>query len=31
MDNLTRAMGDMQAAWKRGDQAVFARMLVQLR
>ena len=31
MDSLTRSMGEMQAAWKRGDQTVFVRMLGQLR
>jgi hypothetical protein len=30
MDGLSKAMGDMQAAWKRGDQSVFVRMLSQL-
>jgi uncharacterized protein len=30
MDSLSRAMGEMQAAWKRGDQSVFVRMLGQL-
>ena len=30
MDGLSKAMGDMQAAWKRGDQSVFVRMLGQL-
>src|SRR5437868_8167174 len=28
---LSRAMGDMQAAWKRGDQSVFVHMLDQLK
>ena len=31
MDNLSKAMGDMQSAWKRGDQRVFVTMLEQLR
>ena len=31
MDNLSRAMGEMQSAWKAGDQRVFVRMLGQLR
>jgi hypothetical protein len=31
MDGLSKAMGEMQAAWKRGDQSVFVRMLAQLR
>ena len=31
MANLSQAMVEMQAAWKRGDQAVFVRMLDQLR
>jgi hypothetical protein len=31
MDNLSKAMVDMQAAWKRGDQSVFVRMLSQLK
>jgi uncharacterized protein YbaP (TraB family) len=31
MNGLSKAMGDMQAAWKRGDQSVFVRMLAQLR
>jgi uncharacterized protein YbaP (TraB family) len=30
MQNLSRAMADMQNAWKRGDQNVFAQMLGQL-
>ena len=30
MDSLSRAMTEMQAAWKRGDQSVFVRMLDQL-
>jgi hypothetical protein len=30
-DGLTRVMGDMQSAWKRGDQTVFVYMLDQLR
>ena len=31
LDSLSRAMAEMQAAWKRGDQSVFVRMLDQLR
>jgi uncharacterized protein YbaP (TraB family) len=31
MDGLSKAMGDMQNAWKRGDQSVFVSMLAQLR
>ncbi|MFL6760182.1 TraB/GumN family protein [Sphingomonas sp.] len=31
MAGLSRAMGEMQSAWKRGDQSVFVRMLDQLR
>ena len=31
MAGLSRAMGDMQAAWKRGDQSVFVHMLDQLK
>jgi uncharacterized protein YbaP (TraB family) len=31
IDGLSKAMGDMQAAWKRGDQTVFVRMLDQLK
>ena len=31
MDKLSKAMADMQAAWKRGDQRVFVDMLGQLR
>ena len=31
IDGLSRAMGEMQAAWKRGDQSVFVNMLAQLR
>jgi hypothetical protein len=31
VDGLSKAMGDMQTAWKRGDQSVFVRMLAQLR
>ena len=31
MDNLSKAMAEMQAAWKRGDQHVFVHMLDQLR
>lgn len=30
MDSLSRAMVEMQAAWKRGDQGIFVRMLGQL-
>jgi uncharacterized protein YbaP (TraB family) len=30
MDSLSKAMGEMQAAWKRGDQSVFVHMLGQL-
>ncbi|MFL6720726.1 MAG: TraB/GumN family protein, partial [Sphingomonas sp.] len=30
MDGLSKAMGEMQSAWKRGDQTVFVRMLDQL-
>jgi uncharacterized protein YbaP (TraB family) len=30
MESLSRAMADMQAAWKRGDQSVFVHMLGQL-
>lgn len=30
MENLSNAMADLQAAWKRGDQTVFVRMLAQL-
>jgi uncharacterized protein YbaP (TraB family) len=30
MDDLTRAMADMQSAWKHGDQGVFVHMLGQL-
>ena len=30
MDSLSKAMAEMQAAWKRGDQSVFVRMLSQL-
>jgi uncharacterized protein YbaP (TraB family) len=30
MDSLSRAMAEMQSAWKRGDQGVFVRMLGQL-
>jgi len=29
--DLSKTMSDMQSAWKRGDQAVFVRMLDQLR
>jgi len=31
MEGLSRAMAEMQAAWKHGDQSVFVRMLDQLR
>ncbi|MEP6982731.1 MAG: TraB/GumN family protein [Sphingomicrobium sp.] len=31
MDGLSKAMGEMQTAWKRGDQSVFVNMLAQLR
>jgi len=31
MSRLSQAMGEMQAAWKRGDQSVFVRMLGQLK
>jgi uncharacterized protein len=31
IDGLSSAMADMQAAWKRGDQGVFVRMLGQLK
>jgi uncharacterized protein len=31
MDGLSKAMGEMQTAWKRGDQRVFVDMLAQLR
>jgi hypothetical protein len=31
MESLSKAMADMQAAWKRGDQSVFVRMLNQLK
>jgi hypothetical protein len=31
MESLSKAMADMQAAWKRGDQTVFIRMLDQLK
>jgi uncharacterized protein YbaP (TraB family) len=31
IDGLSKAMGEMQAAWKRGDQSVFVNMLAQLR
>ena len=30
MDSLSKAMAEMQSAWKRGDQSVFVRMLDQL-
>jgi len=31
MQSLSKAMGEMQASWKRGDQSVFVRMLAQLK
>ena len=31
MEGLSKAMADMQAAWKRGDQSVFVQMLDQLK
>ena len=31
VDNLSKAMVDMQEAWKRGDQTIFVRMLGQLK
>ena len=31
MESLSKAMADMQSAWKRGDQSVFVRMLSQLK
>jgi len=31
MESLSQAMSEMQAAWKRGDQSVFVRMLGQLK
>lgn len=31
MESLSQAMAEMQSAWKRGDQAVFVRMLGQLK
>lgn len=31
VDGLSKTMGEMQASWKRGDQAVFVRMLDQLK
>jgi len=31
MESLSKAMADMQSAWKRGDQTVFVRMLSQLK
>lgn len=31
MEGLSKTMADMQAAWKRGDQSVFVRMLDQLK
>jgi uncharacterized protein YbaP (TraB family) len=30
MHSLSKAMADMQSAWKRGDQSIFVRMLAQL-
>jgi uncharacterized protein YbaP (TraB family) len=30
MHSLSKAMGDMQSAWKHGDQSIFVRMLAQL-
>ena len=30
MESLSKAMAEMQFAWKRGDQSVFVRMLGQL-
>ena len=30
MDNLSKAMAEMQSAWKQGDQGIFVRMLGQL-
>jgi uncharacterized protein YbaP (TraB family) len=30
MESLSKAMAEMQSAWKRGDQSVFVRMLGQL-
>jgi uncharacterized protein YbaP (TraB family) len=31
MESLSKAMSEMQSAWKRGDQTVFVRMLSQLK
>ena len=31
MESLSKAMGEMQSAWKRGDQTVFVGMLAQLK
>lgn len=31
MESLSKAMGEMQAAWKRGDQSVFVQLLGQLK
>ena len=31
MESFSNALGEMQSAWKRGDQSVFARMLDQLK
>jgi uncharacterized protein YbaP (TraB family) len=31
IDGLSKAMAEMQSAWKRGDQSVFVRMLSQLK
>src|SRR5947199_21527 len=31
ISGLSKTMGEMQASWKRGDQAVFVRMLDQLK
>ena len=31
MDSLSKSMSEMQSAWKRGDQAVFVKMLEQLK
>ena len=31
MESLSKAMTDMQAAWRRGDQSVFVGMLQQLK
>jgi uncharacterized protein YbaP (TraB family) len=30
MHSLSKAMAEMQSAWKRGDQSIFVRMLAQL-